>query len=128
MDYKNCGIVFIVLCLAGCAHVSSMPKPATVKEQAGSIAGQFQGGNFPYYHWASPIVQDVLVPAHIANGVFIPGHKEPVIIKPGEWAQSPTAPTQSQEDTYERTTHDVGMDGIDITPLPNGNGASRDGS
>ena len=128
MGYRNCCIVLMMFCLSGCAHGSSRQKQTMAKGPAGSVAGQFQGGDFPYYHWASPIVQDVLVPAHIANGVFIPEHKEPVIIKPGEWAQSPAYPIAFQEETYERTTHDVGMDGIDITPLPHGNGASRNGS
>ena len=128
MGYRNYCIVLMMFCLAGCAHVCNLQKQTMAKGQAQSAAGQFQGGDFPYYHWASPMVQDVLVPAHIANGVFIPEHKEPVIIKPGEWAQSPATPIASQKETYERTTHDVGMDGIDITPLPYGNGASRDGS
>ncbi len=42
-------------------------------------------GNSPYVNWYAPIVQEVVVPAHINNGVFIPEHKELVIINPGSW-------------------------------------------
>ncbi|MBI4309623.1 MAG: hypothetical protein HY591_04760 [Candidatus Omnitrophica bacterium] len=118
-------------CLAGCAHVSTSQKQVYargyrdgVKEQVRAIAGQFQGGNFPYYHWTSPIVQEVRVPGHIANGVFIPEHKEPVIIKPGEWAESPAYPIQSKEESYEHTMQDMAV--IDITHLPNGTSTATD--
>jgi hypothetical protein len=31
------------------------------------------------------VVQNVRIPAHIANGVFVPEHIEPVVIEPAEW-------------------------------------------
>ena len=127
-------VMALILFCSGCSTVSSEQKQtyaqgyrAGVKEQVRAIAGQFQGGNFPYYHWTSPIVQEISVPGHISNGVFIPEHKEVVIIKPGEWAQSPAYPIQSQEESHERTMHYVDMDVADITHLPNGKGASGNG-
>ena len=99
------------MCCAGCARVPHEQKIIHV-----------QGSNVPNYHWASPIVQEVGIPAHIQNGVFMPQHKELVIIKPGEWAQSPAYPIQSQEEKYEHTVHYLDMDAADITHLPNGNG------
>ena len=116
--FEFCIAFIMMFCLSGCAHGLSQPK------QKRAITSQFQGGSFPYYHWASPIVQEVNVPGHISNGVFIPEHKELVIIKPGEWTQSPAYPILSQEENYERTIQDVGMDVTDITHLPNGKGAS----
>ena len=131
MDYRCYFILLALICLSGCSTVSADQKQAYeqgyrtgIKEQMRDIAAQFQGGNFPYYHWTSPIVQDVQVPGHISNGVFIPEHKELVIIKPGEWAQSAAYPIGSSKETYERTTHGMDMDVSDITHLPNGRGTS----
>ena len=123
MDYKGRFLLLSIFCLAGCSTVSPEQKPtyeqgyrAAIKEQMRGIAAQFQGGNFPYYHWTSPIVQDVHVPAHISNGVFIPEHKELVIIKPGEWALTPGYPINAQDKETQHATHD--MDVADITHLP----------
>ena len=131
MGCKDYFFILTLFCLAGCAAYSSGHKQmyqqgyrAGVKEQMRGIAAQFQGGRFPYYHWANPLVQDVRVPAHISNGVFIPAHKELVIIKPGEWAENPAYPIESSKEAYERTTNDMPMDPVDITHLPIGNGAS----
>ena len=131
MAFKHCSVALIIVVLTGCSRVSFQQKHmyeqgyrAGVNEQVRAIAGEFQGGNFPYYHWASPIVQEVNIPGHIQNGVFIPAHKELVIIKPGEWAQNAAYPIQSKEENYGNTTHMV-MDSADITHLPNGNGTER---
>ena len=37
-------------------------------------------------------MQNVQIPAHIENGVFIPEHSEPVVIDPGEWRNKPGYP------------------------------------
>jgi hypothetical protein len=117
----------MTMILSGCSSVSHGQKQTyelayrtAVKEEVRQIAAQFQGGNFPYYHWAAPIVQDVEVPGHIANGVFIPAHKELVIIKPGEWAQSAAYPIESQKETYEHKAPSIDIAFSDITHLPNG--------
>jgi hypothetical protein len=56
------------------------------------FASNFYGNDFPYFYWQSPIVQNVQIPAHIENGVFIPEHNEPVVIDPGEWRNKPGYP------------------------------------
>jgi hypothetical protein len=122
----------LMLFVCGCAANSPSQKNlyqegyrAAVKDEIKSIGAQFQGGHFPYYHWSAPIVQDVLVPAHIGNGVFIPEHKELVIIKPGEWAKTQGFPIATSKEGYEGNTNDRPMDSADITHLPN-SGSSTD--
>ena len=56
------------------------------------FAQTFYGNDFPYFYWESPIVQNVKIPAHIENGVFIPEHNEPVVIEPAEWRNKPSYP------------------------------------
>ena len=116
-------IIAMILFCAGCSTVSPKEKNiyeqgyrAGVQEQMHDIAGQFQGGNFPYYHWTQPMVQEVSIPGHLTNGVFIPEHKELVIIKPGEWALSPAYPIKTQDKEINHAIHD--HDVSDITHLP----------
>ena len=115
MGYKDRIVLLIIFLSSGCAATVPVQKQAHEQDR-----------RLPYYRWNSPLVQEVNVPGHVANGVFIPEHKELVIIKPGEWAQSPAYPIQSKEETYEPPIHDVDMDVADITDLPNGASASGD--
>ena len=116
--------------MCGCAAMSPEQKGVYeqgyrtgVREQVQQIAAGFQGGNFPYYHWAQPMVQDVRVPAHVANGIFIPEHKEMVIIQPGEWAASPAYPINTQpKEKYADHVQSMDMAVPDITHLPGGVG------
>ena len=120
---KNISILILVVA-SGCSTVSAPQRNvyeqgyrAGVKEQMDAIAAKFEGGNFPYYHWAAPIVQEVKVPAHIEQGVFIPAHNELVMIKPGEWMKNPSYPIQSQENkNYEDNSEHHGMSDITFTP------------
>ncbi len=119
---------FLIIFLSGCATISPDQKKlyeqgyrAGLKEEIAKIAAQFQGGQFPYYHWGAPIVQDVAVPAHIEHGAFVPAHNELVLIKPGEWVKSPAYPitTTTQENTdheYKTNTDITGS--TDITFVP----------
>ncbi len=132
MGYRQKMLCLSMLCFLGCSHAPKEGKQvyaqgyqAEVKEQIDAVTGQFQGGMFPYYHWSAPMVQEVKVPGHIANGVFIPEHKELVIIKPGEWAQSPAYPITMQGESYEDNKKDMGVNAVDITYLPSSNGVSR---
>ena len=69
------------------------------------------------------MVQDVRVPAHVANGVFIPEHKEMAIIQPGEWAAGPSYPINTQpKENYADHVQDMDMAVPDITHLPGGGG------
>ena len=97
-----------------------------VHEQIKQVAGEFQGGNFPFYHWSSPIVQSVKIPAHLTNGVMIPAHDELVIIKPGEWAMSPGYPIQNQKrNNYENQNSSSDLDVSNLTALPASVGKSE---
>gem|GEM_PF-6137292 len=118
--------MFLVF-LTGCSSLSNPKKNMyeqgyrqAVQENFKQIADEFQGGDFPYYHWASPIVQQVLIPAHLGNGVMIPEHTELVIIKPGQWTMSQAYPIQTQKrKDYDNQISYVDMDVADLTALPN---------
>ncbi|MFQ5869648.1 MAG: hypothetical protein ACE5JC_07075 [Candidatus Zixiibacteriota bacterium] len=43
--------------------------------------------NKPYV-WRPPLVSEVDMPARIVNGVMIPAHTEPVIVRPGYWIRT----------------------------------------
>ena len=128
----NKWMIVLILFYSGCSTASPKQRGiyeqgyrAGVKEQMHQIAADLQGGNFPYYHWTRPMVQDVAVPAHVANGVFLPEHKEMVIIQPGEWAASPAYPINTQQkENYVDHVQDRGMAVSDITHLPGGMGRS----
>jgi hypothetical protein len=44
--------------------------------------------------WTAPVVQEVWIPAQVVNGVFIPGHREWVVIHPAEWQRSSPMPAR----------------------------------
>jgi hypothetical protein len=48
--------------------------------------------DFPYANWSPPLVQRTWIPPRIVGGVFIPGHMDDVIIKPGAWKREFAAP------------------------------------
>jgi hypothetical protein len=97
-----------------------------VRENVKDAAAQFHGGNFPYYHWTAPIVQDVRVPAHLSNGVMIPEHNELVIIEPGQWSIAPSYPIQTQENKKdENKISYMDMDVSNITALPRSSGSNQ---
>lgn len=114
----------LVLCCAGCAGIQQDSVKQVyehgyrdaVKTQMDQVAARFNGNDFPYFYWNQPLVQDVSVPAHVANGVFIPAHQELVIIKPGEWKKNPAYPIESQENTHAE--HNNVAISADITSLP----------
>ena len=122
--------MFLILFCSGCTTISPEQKGvyeqgyrSGVREQMRGIAASFQGGNFPYYHWTRPMVQDVTIPAHVSNGVFIPEHKEMVIIQPGEWAASPSYPINTQpKENYADHVQNMDMAVSVITHLPGGMG------
>ncbi|MBF0490931.1 MAG: hypothetical protein HQL15_10070 [Candidatus Omnitrophica bacterium] len=117
-----CGSVTLLAGCAGLSHHSDVYEEGYrrgVQEQIHQVAAEFQGGNFPYYHWTSPMVQDVRVPAHLSNGMMIPEHNELVIIKPGEWAMSPSYPIQNQQrKSYDNEIVPRGSDVSNITAMP----------
>ncbi len=84
-------IIIFILSSAGCLTLNRNDKAfetgyrTGVKENVENFAERFYGNDFPYFYWQSPIVQNVEIPAHIENGVFIPEHFEPVMIEPAKW-------------------------------------------
>ena len=99
--------ILIVCSLCGCVPSrGSIPSVAYdegyqhgVKENLGKMVEGMNGNGFPYLdgaNWAEPIVQDVLIPAHVQGGVFYPEHNELVIITPGEWKKSAGFPLRSE--------------------------------
>lgn len=57
--------------------------------------------DFPYANWSPPLVQRTWIPPRIVGGVFIPGHMDDVIIKPGAWKREFAAPLS----TYRPLSH-----------------------
>ena len=105
----------MIIFLAGCASASyNQGYQQGVHEQVRQIASELQGNNFPYYHWSSPIVQSVRVPAHLSNGVMLPEHSELVIIKPGEWVLNSAYPIQSQQ----RNNNENKIRYMDVANIP----------
>lgn len=130
----NRSIVYLcfVLLGVGCVGINKKDKleyakgyREGVKEHVKELASLTQDNQLPYYHWVAPIVQEVAVPGHIANGVFIPQHTELVIIKPGEWSQSPSYPIQRKGENNEETINRNDGAVHDITGLPKSQGLSR---
>ncbi|MDP1758148.1 MAG: hypothetical protein Q8L38_12040 [Pseudohongiella sp.] len=134
MDYiKKFLIICFILLLAGCSTLGKKDKVfeagyrVGVKENIEDFAKSFYGNDFPYFYWSSPVVQNVQIPAHIKNGVFIPDHFEPVVIEPAEWRNKPSYPINCPKGKKEPKQKEGGEDYAfnylnfsvrDITVLP----------
>lgn len=129
------GSVWLLLCLCLCVLLSGCaaraPQPtATESEalQAAYRAGlqtalrgyqeQMLDNDFPYTNWSPPLVQRLWMPARITNGVFIPGHMEEVIIKPGAWKREFSAPLSTHQSASQTRlyTHDRPTGSADRVP------------
>ena len=122
--------IWCFIFLSGCSHISGFSHKGSyeegyrqgIHEQVKNVAAEFHGGDFPFYHWISPIVQEVQVPAHLTNGAMIPAHAELVIIQPGQWSMNASypiqAPLQKRTDYEERTVSYTHRDASNITALP----------
>jgi hypothetical protein len=42
----------------------------------------------PRATWVAPVVQEIWIPAQVVHGVFIPGHREWVVVHPADWQRS----------------------------------------
>lgn len=114
--------------ICGCVS-SGAPKPTIaydegyqrgVKENLGKMAEGMNGNGFPYLggsNWASPLIQDVRIPAHVQGGIFYPDHNELVIITPGEWKRSGAFPLREDN---AAVPPQVEILAADITALPLG--------
>ena len=98
---KNIAAGMAVCLLCGCASSREPAAEIThqqgVKENNGKMAEGMNGNGFPYLggNWSTPLVQNVLIPAHVQGGVFYPEHNELVIITPGEWKKAGVFPLHS---------------------------------
>jgi hypothetical protein len=122
------GLVVVLLASAGCVGQKNFSRRergtylqgyrAGVSAQIGDVVEGLNGNDFPYLDgsWSAPLVQDVIIPAHIADGVFYPRHAEPVIITPGEWKKSGAFPLSVP--VVQSPTHSGAFIVADITPMP----------
>ena len=126
-------VISLMMLLAGCSTLGQKDKTfeegyrVGVKENMSDFTKNFHGNDFPYFYWESPIVQNVQIPASIENGMFIPEHNEPVVIKPAEWRSDFVYPIncpnnknrsnkKEEEDSYALTN--INFNVRDITVLP----------
>lgn len=62
--------------------------------------------------WSPPIIQEIEIPAHIANGFYTPAHSEIALIKPGEWVGSEGPVQENQKydmKYYHSSVPDIGI-------------------
>ena len=106
----RCALLLCVTVFLCCSCMTARPRieiPETDAVQAAYRAGmeaalrgyqeQTLDNDFPYRNWSPPLVQRLWVPPRIAGGVFIPGHIEEVIVKPGAWKREFSAPLSSHQ-------------------------------
>jgi len=75
--------------------------------------------------WSPPIIQEIEIPAHIANGFYTPAHSEIAIVKPGVWIASENDDQALQGydvQYYHSSVPDIGgpFDGILEEPRESG--------
>jgi hypothetical protein len=140
MEYiKRLTVLGLVVILCGCAGLYGLSDDKKyeegyrqgVKENVNNFAENFYGNDFPYFNWAGPIIQNVKIPAHIENGVFIPEHFEPVMLQPGEWRSSQAYPISSKggkNDNQNQNGYEVQYSNVDITVLPKAFNGTEPGS
>ena len=125
---KKLTLVLLLFGLAGCSTLNKKDMEEGyregVQENIRSFAQNFYANDFPYFNWVSPLVQNVEIPAHIENGLFIPDHSEPVLIEPGAWRNKFSYPISSAKNTQQVKEEGsyavkyVDFNPYDITVLP----------
>ena len=134
MEFKNILIiVLLTITLVGCKTTNNhatlrKPNPYEqgfrdgAKHNIEGIVEQLNGNDFPFAGtWSEPIVQDVVIPAHIKDGVFYPESKQTVLIVPGEWKKQQAFPIKSKQKENgqnENTLQNISVNAADITVLP----------
>jgi hypothetical protein len=107
-QYRNVVLAVLLLILSGCTATRPLgvtPEPEALQAayRAGMDAAlrgyqeQMLDNDFPYRNWSPPLVQRLWVPPRITGGVFIPGHTDEVIIKPGAWKREFSAPLSTHQ-------------------------------
>ncbi len=101
----------LAVATAGCANLARPERPelalATIARayqegvrDGAARLGADREGDLPTA-WRAPVVQEVWMPARIVGGIFIPAHREWVVIHPADWmpegdraqAATPSRPT-----------------------------------
>lgn len=101
-------LTMLLVLLSGCAAtrplaVTPAPEALQAAYRAGMEAAlrgyqeQMLDNDFPYRNWSPPLVQRLWVPPRMTGGVFIPGHMDDVIIKPGAWKREFSAPLSTHQ-------------------------------
>ena len=117
--------LWLFLCLSTLAMLTGcMARPAqTTPTETDALQAAYRAGlqtalrgyqeqmldnDFPYTNWSPPLIQRLWVPARITGGVFIAGHMEDVIIKPGAWKREFSAPLSMHQSASQTRpyTHD----------------------
>jgi hypothetical protein len=109
--------VVLLMTLCGCASAMQKQREAALGPSAAdryeeayragmeaALRGyqeHYLDSDFPYANWSPPLVQRTWIPPRIVGGVFIPGHMDDVIIKPGAWKREFAAPLS----TYRPLSH-----------------------
>jgi hypothetical protein len=88
--------------LVGCA---TLARPSDRDTAPAAIAHAYQQGvrdahaqlaaetgADPRATWSAPVVQEIWIPAQVVHGVFIPGHREWVVIHPADWQRVSRTP------------------------------------
>jgi hypothetical protein len=107
-QYGNVVLAVLLLMLSGCTATrpfGATPEPEALQAayRAGMDAAlrgyqeQMLDNDFPYRNWSPPLVQRLWVPPRITGGVFIPGHMDEVIVKPGAWKREFSAPLSTHQ-------------------------------
>ena len=107
-SYRTIALAVLLLMLSGCTATrppEATPEPAALQAayRAGMDAAlrgyqeQMLDNDFPYRNWSPPLVQRLWVPPRITGGVFIPGHMDDVIIKPGAWKREFSVPLSTHQ-------------------------------
>lgn len=128
--------VLLFLCSGCMAARPRIEIPETEAVQAAYRAGmeaalrgyqeQTLDNDFPYRNWSLPLVQRLWVPPRITGGVFVPGHMEEVIVKPGAWKREFSAPLSSHQSLSDTRpyTHDRAVGTSDRWPADGDTDAS----
>ncbi len=104
----NVVLSVLLVLLSGCTatrplDATPVPEALQAAYRAGMEAAlrgyqeQMLDNDFPYRNWSPPLVQRLWVPPRMTGGVFIPGHMDDVIIKPGAWKREFSAPLSTHQ-------------------------------
>lgn len=117
-------VMFILTCvlmLAGCAFDRKTrghdAYRLEVRNDLQQLNDQMRDVSAGLSRWHPPLVQEVVIPAHVSHGVLVPEHKEIVIIKHGEWMVERSSSYQRKTDNESDIDRPSGRSS-DLSILP----------